>query len=77
MGGARPTGRVGRWKATPWLSYAGSLAMGRLLNDHLGSHPKPPLWQGWRELFSAGGREKFVIRLKGIPHTAVRARPQR
>jgi len=40
------------------------------------SHPKPPLWQGWRELFSPGGREKFVIRLKGIPHTAVRARPQ-
>jgi tRNA (mo5U34)-methyltransferase len=41
------------------------------------SHPRPPVYQGWRELLTAGGREKMIIRLKGIPHTAVRATPQR
>jgi tRNA (mo5U34)-methyltransferase len=40
-----------------------------------GSHPRPPLWKAWRSLLSPAGREKFVIRVKGIPHTAVRARP--
>lgn len=40
-----------------------------------GAHPRPPLWTGWRELLTAGGREKLIIRVKGIPHTAVRARP--
>jgi tRNA (mo5U34)-methyltransferase len=41
------------------------------------SHPKPPLRTAWRSLLDAGGREKLVTRLAGIPHTAVRARPLR
>ena len=39
------------------------------------AHPRPPLRTAWRSLGSAGGRERIVTRLKGIPHTAVRARP--
>jgi tRNA (mo5U34)-methyltransferase len=40
------------------------------------THPRPPLHTAWRELFSARGRERIVIRLAGIPHIAVRARPK-
>jgi len=39
------------------------------------AHPRPPLRTAWRALGSAAGRERVVIRVKGIPHTAVRARP--
>jgi hypothetical protein len=39
------------------------------------AHPRPPLRTAWRSLGSAGGRERIVTRVKGIPHTAVRARP--
>lgn len=39
------------------------------------AHPRPPLRTAWRELGSAAGRERVVTRVKGIPHTAVRARP--
>jgi tRNA (mo5U34)-methyltransferase len=39
------------------------------------SHPNPPLWRSWRSLFSARGRERLIIRARGLPHTAVRARP--
>jgi tRNA (mo5U34)-methyltransferase len=39
------------------------------------AHPKPPLHTAWRALGTAGGRERIVTRVKGIPHTAVRARP--
>jgi len=39
------------------------------------AHPRPPLHTAWRALGSAAGRERIVTRVKGIPHTAVRARP--
>lgn len=39
------------------------------------AHPKPPLRTAWRSLGTARGRERIVTRVKGIPHTAVRARP--
>ena len=39
------------------------------------AHPRPPLPGMWRLLLSAGGRERVIVRLAGIPHTAVRARP--
>jgi tRNA (mo5U34)-methyltransferase len=39
------------------------------------AHPLPPLRSQWRVLGTAAGREKAVARFKGIPHTAVRARP--
>jgi hypothetical protein len=41
------------------------------------AHPRPPLRTAWRSLASARGRERIVTRVKGIPHTAVRARPLR
>ena len=40
------------------------------------AHPFPPLRKAWRALASPGGRESLVIRLRGIPHAAVRARPR-
>ena len=40
------------------------------------AHPRPPWRQAWRGLLTASGREKLIIRAKGLPHTAVRARPQ-
>ena len=39
------------------------------------AHPRPALRTQWRALGTAAGREKVVTRVKGIPHTAVRARP--
>jgi tRNA (mo5U34)-methyltransferase len=39
------------------------------------AHPLPPLRTQWRTLGTVAGREKAVSRFKGIPHTAVRARP--
>lgn len=41
------------------------------------AHPRPPLRTAWRSLGTARGRERIVTRVKGIPHTAVRARPLR
>jgi tRNA (mo5U34)-methyltransferase len=39
------------------------------------SHPRPPLLSGLSKLGTARGRERWVVRVKGIPHVAVRARP--
>ncbi len=39
------------------------------------AHPQPPWSSAWRGLLTASGREKLIIRAKGLPHTAVRARP--
>jgi tRNA (mo5U34)-methyltransferase len=39
------------------------------------AHPRAPWYSGWRNVLTAGGREKLIIRAKGLPHTAVRARP--
>ena len=58
--------RLARHKATPWLAYAGSLAMGRLVNDHLGSHPKPPLLHTVIETDSADAVHEFVLRGFGV-----------
>lgn len=62
----RPIHSLSRRKATPWLSYAGSLAMGRLVNDHLGSHPKPPLLHTAIETDSADAVHEFVLRGFGV-----------
>lgn len=62
----RPMYPLSRRKATPWLSYAGSLAMGRLINDHLGSHPKPPLLHAGVEIDSADAAHEFVLRGFGV-----------
>lgn len=39
------------------------------------AHPTPPVRAMLPGLRSAAGREKLVIRLKGLPHVAVRVRP--
>lgn len=62
----RPMHALSRRKATPWLSYAGGLAMGRLVNDHLGSHPKPPLLHTAIETDSADAVHEFVLRGFGV-----------
>jgi len=41
------------------------------------AHPRPPLRTAWRSLGNAGDREKLVVRVKGVPHTALRVRPLR
>ncbi len=39
------------------------------------SHPRTPARKLWRKLFTPLGREEIIIRFKGIPHAAVRAKP--
>lgn len=39
------------------------------------AHPMPPLRTMWKSVQSAKKRQSAVIRLKGLPHTAVRAVP--
>ena len=62
----QPLHRLSRRQATPWLSYAGSLAMGGLVNDHLRSHPHPPLLHAAIETDSADAAHEFVLRGFGI-----------
>lgn len=62
----RPMHPLSRRKATPWLSFAGSLAMGRLVHDHLGSHPRPPLLRPAIEIDSADAVHEFVLRGFGV-----------
>jgi DNA-binding transcriptional LysR family regulator len=62
----RPMHPLSRRKATPWLAFAGSLAMGRLVQDHLGSHPKPPLLRAVIETDSADAAHEFVLRGFGV-----------
>ena len=41
------------------------------------AHPRTPLRRLWRSLLTPAGREELVIRFRGLPHAAVRARPRR
>lgn len=70
VSGASPDGEplhaLSRRRPTPWLSYAGSLAMGRLVNDHLRSHPNPPLLHATIETDSADAAHEFVLRGFGV-----------
>lgn len=62
----RPLHPLSRRKATPWLSFATSLAMGRLVQDHLQSHPQPPLLRPRVEIDSADAAHEFVLRGYGV-----------
>lgn len=62
----RPMHPLSRRNATPWLSFAGSLAMGRLVHDHMGSHPQPPLLRPAIEIDSADAAHEFVLRGFGV-----------
>jgi len=39
------------------------------------AHPRTPVRKLWRNVFTPLGREELIIRFRGIPHAAVRARP--
>ena len=72
----RPMHPLSRRKATPWIAFAGSLAMGRLVHDHLGSHPRPPLLRAVIETDSADAAHEFVLRgfgLAWLPRSMVAA----
>lgn len=62
----RPLHPLSRRKPVPWLAFAGSLAMGRLVHDHLGSHPRPPLLRPIVEIDSADAAHEFVLRGFGV-----------
>jgi DNA-binding transcriptional LysR family regulator len=62
----RPRYRLSPRQSAPWLSFAGSLAMGRLVRDHLGSHPRPPVLRPVVETDSADAAHEFVLRGFGI-----------
>lgn len=62
----RPVHALSRRKPVPWISYAGSLAMGRLVGDHLGSHPRPPLLHEAIQTDSADAAHEFVLRGFGV-----------
>lgn len=70
VSGVTPDGRpmhpLSRRRATPWLSFAPSLAMGRLVHDHLESHPQPPLLRTVIEVDSADAAHEFVLRGFGV-----------
>ena len=63
---ARPMHPLSRRKPTPWLSFAASLAMGRLVHDHLGSHPRAPLLRPLVETDSADAAHEFALRGFGV-----------
>lgn len=72
----RPMHPLSRRKASPWISFAGSLAMGRLVHDHLGSHPRAPLLHTALEVDSADAAHEFVLRgfgLAWLPRSMVAA----
>lgn len=62
----QPLHALSRRSPTPWVSYAGSLAMGGLVNDHLRSHPHAPLLRTTIETDSADAAHEFVLRGFGI-----------
>jgi DNA-binding transcriptional LysR family regulator len=62
----RPLFPLSRRRATPWLSFAGSLAMGRLVHDHLRSHPRAPALRPLLETDSADAAHEFVLRGFGV-----------
>ncbi len=70
VSGSSPDGRplhaLSRRKASPVLAYASGLALARLVEDHLNSHPKPPLLQRAIEIDSADAAHEFVLRGFGI-----------
>lgn len=70
VSGVTPEGRalhaLSRRKEAPLLAFASGLALGRLVNDHLGSHPRPPLLRTAIETDSADAAHEFVLRGFGI-----------
>ncbi len=53
-------------KPVPYLGYANTLAMGRLVADHLANHPAAPLLQRRVEIDSADAQYEYVERGLGV-----------
>lgn len=52
--------------ATPYLAYAGTLALGRLVQDHLANNPHAPLLQRVMECDSADAVYEYVLKGLGV-----------
>jgi LysR family transcriptional regulator, hypochlorite-specific transcription factor HypT len=57
---------LSRRRVSPWLPYTTSLALGRLLEDHLHSQLKPPRLRAAIECDSADAAHEFALRGFGI-----------
>jgi DNA-binding transcriptional LysR family regulator len=69
VSGPAADGRVhalSRRGAAPWLAYSSTLALGRLVDDHLASHLKPPRLRKVIEIDSADAAHEFALRGFGI-----------
>jgi DNA-binding transcriptional LysR family regulator len=70
VSGPAPDGRaqhaLSRRSAAPWLAYSSTLALGRLVEDHLNSHLKPPRLRKALEIDSADAAHEFALRGFGI-----------
>lgn len=61
-----PVHSLSRRRTTPLLSYTRSLALGRLVEDHLASHLKPPRFRVAIECDSADAAHEFALRGYGV-----------
>lgn len=58
--------RFGGSDATPYLAYAGTLALGRLVQDHLANNPHAPLLQRVMECDSADAVYEYALKGLGV-----------
>lgn len=52
--------------AVPYLAYAPSLALGRLVADHLSNHPQTPALQRWVESDSVDALLEYALKGAGV-----------
>lgn len=70
MSACHPDGRpkhvLSKRRPCAWIVYAQGLALSRLVEDHLNSHPKPPHLLPMFEVDSADVAHEFVLRGLGV-----------
>jgi DNA-binding transcriptional LysR family regulator len=57
---------LSRRQSAPWIAYAGGLALGRLVDDHLRSRLKPPRLHPAMEVDSADAVHEYAVRGFGV-----------
>jgi LysR family transcriptional regulator, hypochlorite-specific transcription factor HypT len=62
----KPLHALSRRRATPWLAYAKDLALGRLVEDHVRSHLKPPRLHTAIVCDSADAVHEYALRGFGV-----------
>lgn len=62
----KPQHPLGRRHATPYLAYAGTLALGRLVQDHLANHPQAPRLSRVVESDSADALLEYTLKGLGV-----------